>query len=254
MARWPAQASVFDLMVASDQTGGSPQPVWKSKFYGAFVLNRCVLLHAYRRATPARWRGGARSSPRDRASTARVIAAGNDLVKNCRVHPAHWLISTQAPAHAHHAARAALACRCRQQRYSAACEEEEHRLHGCGFTEMLLSPDRCAGVRWFALAQRAHQLTAGRAAKAWGGQDGQRRRNARLTLTTDRSGRYTTAPGRLEDKGPQKHWGQPTTPKDRRPPPAMPAHAPRAPGGALRPPEFTPTLSLERRICSATSS
>ena len=31
-------------------------PVWKSKFYGAFVLNRRVDLHAID-ATPARWRG-----------------------------------------------------------------------------------------------------------------------------------------------------------------------------------------------------
>ena len=46
----------------------------------------------------------------------------------------------------------------------------------------------------------------------------------------------------------KKTLGQPTAPNNRRPPPAMPAHAPRAPGGALRPPEFTPTLSLERRI------
>ena len=59
--------------------------MWKSKFYGAFVLNRRVVLHAID-ATPARWRGDAGSSPLDRA---------NDLVKNCRVHPTHWLISTQ---------------------------------------------------------------------------------------------------------------------------------------------------------------
>jgi hypothetical protein len=31
------------------------RPVWKSKFYGAFVLNRRVVLHAID-ATPARWR------------------------------------------------------------------------------------------------------------------------------------------------------------------------------------------------------
>ena len=31
-------------------------PVWKSKFYGAFVLNHHVVLHAID-ATPARWRG-----------------------------------------------------------------------------------------------------------------------------------------------------------------------------------------------------
>ena len=43
--------------------------VWKSKFYGSFVLNRRVVLHAID-ATPARWRGGAGSSPLDGAGTA----------------------------------------------------------------------------------------------------------------------------------------------------------------------------------------
>ena len=56
--------------------------VWKSKFYGSFVLNRRVVLHAID-ATPARWRGGAGSSPLDGAGTA------------TSVHPTHWLISTQ---------------------------------------------------------------------------------------------------------------------------------------------------------------
>ena len=45
------------------------QPVWKSKFYDAFVLNHIVVLHAID-ATPARWRGGAGSSPLDGTSTA----------------------------------------------------------------------------------------------------------------------------------------------------------------------------------------
>ena len=67
--------------------------MWKSKFYGAFVLNRRVDLHAID-ATPARWRGDAGSSPLDGASTA-ASSPRNDLVKNCRVHPTHWLISTQ---------------------------------------------------------------------------------------------------------------------------------------------------------------
>ena len=67
--------------------------VWKSKFDGVFVLNYCVVLHAID-ATPARWRGDAGSSPLDRASTA-ASSPRNDLVKNCRVHPTHWLISTQ---------------------------------------------------------------------------------------------------------------------------------------------------------------
>ena len=43
--------------------------MWKSKFYGAFVLNHRVDLHAVD-ATPARWRGDAGSPPLDRTSTA----------------------------------------------------------------------------------------------------------------------------------------------------------------------------------------
>ena len=46
-----------------------PRPVWKSKFYGAFVLNRRVVLHAID-ATPDRWRGDVGSSPLDGASAA----------------------------------------------------------------------------------------------------------------------------------------------------------------------------------------
>ena len=65
----------------------------KSKFYGAFALHRRVDLHAID-ATPARWRGDAGSSPLDRARTA-ASSPRNDLVKNFRVHPTHWLISTQ---------------------------------------------------------------------------------------------------------------------------------------------------------------
>ena len=38
--------------------------VWKSKFYGAFVLNHRVILHAID-ATPARWRGDAGTPPLD---------------------------------------------------------------------------------------------------------------------------------------------------------------------------------------------
>ena len=67
--------------------------VWKSKCYGASVLNRRVDLHAID-AMPTRWRGDAGSSPLDRARTA-ASSPRNDLVKNCRVHPTHWLISTQ---------------------------------------------------------------------------------------------------------------------------------------------------------------
>ena len=49
------------------------------KFYGAFVLNHRVVLHAID-ATPARWRGDAGSSPLDRARTA-ASSPRNDLVK-----------------------------------------------------------------------------------------------------------------------------------------------------------------------------
>ena len=41
--------------------------VWISKIYGAFALNRRVVLHA-NDATPARWRGDAGSSPLDRST------------------------------------------------------------------------------------------------------------------------------------------------------------------------------------------
>ena len=54
------------------------QAVWKSKFYGAFVLNHRVVLHAID-ATPARWRGDAGSSPLDGARTATSLPR-NDLV------------------------------------------------------------------------------------------------------------------------------------------------------------------------------
>ena len=51
--------------------------MWKSKYYGAFVLNHRVVLHAID-ATPARWRGDAGSSPLDRASAA-ASSPGNDF-------------------------------------------------------------------------------------------------------------------------------------------------------------------------------
>ena len=44
-----------------------------------------------------RWRGDADSSPLAGASAA-TSSPRNDLVKNCRVHPTHWLISTQMDA------------------------------------------------------------------------------------------------------------------------------------------------------------
>ena len=65
----------------------------EKKFHGAFVLNRRVDLHAIA-ATPARWRGDAGSLPLDQARTA-ASSPRNDLVENYRVHPTHWLISTQ---------------------------------------------------------------------------------------------------------------------------------------------------------------
>ena len=57
--------------------------MWKSKSYGAFVLNHRVVLHAID-ATPARWRGDAGSSPLDRASTA-ASSPRNDLGKATQV-------------------------------------------------------------------------------------------------------------------------------------------------------------------------
>ena len=61
--------------------------------FTARSLNRRVVLHAID-ATPARWRGDAGSSPLDGASTA-ASSPRNDLVKNYRMHPTHWLISVQ---------------------------------------------------------------------------------------------------------------------------------------------------------------
>ncbi len=75
------------------RTSSPRRPMWKSKFYGTFELNRRVVLDAID-ATPARWRGDAGSSPLDGARTA-APSPRNDLVKNCRVHPTHWSISTQ---------------------------------------------------------------------------------------------------------------------------------------------------------------
>ena len=65
----------------------------KSTFYGSFVLNHRVVLDTIDAAL-ARWRGNAASSPPDGASTG-ASSPRHDLVKNCRVHPTHWLISTQ---------------------------------------------------------------------------------------------------------------------------------------------------------------
>ena len=100
------------------------RPVWKSKFYGAFVLNHRVVLHAID-ATPARWRGDAGSSPLDRARTA-ASSPRNDLVKNCRVHPTHWLISTQARATRTRKSR----CRRRRTRPTATTFRARSRIAG----------------------------------------------------------------------------------------------------------------------------
>ncbi len=81
--------------------GRASVAVWKSKFYGAFVLNHRVVLHAID-ATPARWRGDAGSSPLDRARSA-ASSPRNDLVKNCRApdalvdfHTGRWSSATTA--------------------------------------------------------------------------------------------------------------------------------------------------------------
>ena len=61
-----ADVALVDKVIEEDEEW---RPVWKSKFYGAFVLNRRVVLHAID-AAPARWRGDAGSSPLDRARSA----------------------------------------------------------------------------------------------------------------------------------------------------------------------------------------
>ena len=59
-----------DFTLAARALSGT---VWKSKFYGAIVLNHRVVLHAID-ATPARWRGDAGSSPLEPSQVGRVIA------------------------------------------------------------------------------------------------------------------------------------------------------------------------------------
>jgi hypothetical protein len=51
----------------------APKPVWKSKFYDAFVLNHRVDLHAID-ATPARWRVRCRFLAARPSQDAHVIA------------------------------------------------------------------------------------------------------------------------------------------------------------------------------------
>ena len=102
-APWCVRSQMYSPFLSL--AAGSPsQMAWISsefcltcveiKFYGAFVLNRRVDLHAIF-MIPARWRGDAGSSSLDGARTA-ASSPRNDLVKNCRVHPTHWLISTQS--------------------------------------------------------------------------------------------------------------------------------------------------------------
>ena len=56
-------------------------------------MNRRVDLYAID-ATPARWLGDVGTSPLDGASAV-ASSPRHDLVKNYRMHPAHWLISIQ---------------------------------------------------------------------------------------------------------------------------------------------------------------
>ena len=63
--------------------------MWKSKFCGAFVLNRRVVLHAID-ATPARWRGDAGSSPLGRAGTAASSPRNDSTQVVNTIHLAHF--------------------------------------------------------------------------------------------------------------------------------------------------------------------
>ena len=63
---------------------------WQMAMTAILLVTLCVEIKILRRV---RWRGDAGSSPLDRTRTA-AASPGNDLVKNCRVHPTHWLIST----------------------------------------------------------------------------------------------------------------------------------------------------------------
>jgi hypothetical protein len=57
-------------------------PVWKSKFYGAFVLNQNVVLHAID-ATPARWRGDFHTGRRNSSSTTASPATSSTTGTSC---------------------------------------------------------------------------------------------------------------------------------------------------------------------------
>ena len=74
----------------------SSRPVWKSNVAAHLLPRPNHDLYAID-ATPTRRRGGIESSPLDGASTA-ASSSRNDLVKNYRARPTHWLISTQVVA------------------------------------------------------------------------------------------------------------------------------------------------------------
>ena len=59
-----AELAGYEALRLTNELTSVSQSVWKSKFYGAFVLNRRVDLHAID-APPARWRGDAGSSSLD---------------------------------------------------------------------------------------------------------------------------------------------------------------------------------------------
>ena len=143
----------------------------------------------------------------------RVIAERrNDLVKNCRVHPAHWLISTQAPAHAHDAARAVLPCRRRQQRGGAACEEQEHRLHDSWIREMRLSTERRAGrLSGLRFAKRAHQIESREPSQGRG--EAERAMKRTLPPRHGPVGPRQNCDRATGQRNHKKTWGSPPLPK-----------------------------------------
>ena len=135
-------------------------PVWKSRFYGAFVLNHRVVLHAID-ATPARWRGDAGSSPLDRARSA-ASSPRNDLVKNCRVHPTHRLISTQPSTcrgQSKHAASRASRVGCRARRRPGAPA-------AASGTSWARDPSTCGRTRAGSAGSRRGRASPGSAAGA----------------------------------------------------------------------------------------
>ena len=125
---------------------------------------------------------------------------------------------------------------------------------------MILGSERCDGIRSdaqvgclvCALPREHTKLTESREPSQGRGEAERAKRTPRLSHGPV-GPRYDCdrATGQSYHK---KTLGQPTAPNNRRPPPAMPAHAPRAPGGALRPPEFTPSSRWRGASRSATVS